>query len=147
MEELPRGEVALKKLKAKLTPSRLVAVLEAVDNIRYTRHTAWLRVMFRINDGVRGVLDKRGVVGTFRVFYYDFSKTLWKFLSRYQEDVWDRYIDAIKKYYVDVFALDPAILDEVADATTKVIRQIYEELEKLEAEKRGGKRAEADNTE
>jgi len=146
MSEEHEGEYSLTKIRAKLKPSRLIGILEAVDHIRDTRHTAWIKVMFRINKAVKAVLDEYGVVGLYRAFYYSYSKRLWKYLNKYPEAVWGKYIKATRDYYIDTCDLRADVLDKVAEAIVEAIKEMQEELARMEEEGDGGKGAEADNT-
>jgi hypothetical protein len=120
---------SIKKLIARSNPSTLGAIIFDSHEIKITRMTVWVRICYRLNSAVRPILDKYGITGTLRIGYYDYSKSLWKFLSRYPESVWDRYIKAKFDYYVQAHQLDPEVLREVTDVTVKTIKEIFSEVE------------------
>jgi hypothetical protein len=124
-----KEELAIKKTIARINPSTLGAIFTDVHPVRVVRQTAWMKIMFRLNKAVREVVDKHGVTGMVRVGYYDYSKSLWKFLSVYPESVWDRYIKSIFDFYVQAHQLDPDVLKDVTDVTVKAIKEILGEVE------------------
>jgi hypothetical protein len=131
-----KEELTIKKMVARLNPSTLGAIMADSHPVRVVRQTAWMKIMFRLNKVVRGVVDKHGVTGIMRMGYYDYSRSLWKFLSIYPESVWDRYIKAVFDYYVQAHQLNPDVLKDVTDVTVKAIKEI---LGEVEVEKVGGK--------
>jgi hypothetical protein len=124
-----KEELTIKKMVARLNPSTLGAIMADAHHVRVARTTAWMKIMFRLNKAVREVVDKHGVTGMVRVGYYDYSKSLWKFLSEYPESVWDRYIKANFDYYVQAHQLNPNVLKDVTDVTVKAIKEILSEVE------------------
>jgi hypothetical protein len=94
-------ETVIERLKAKTKPDTLAAIFQNVHAIRLSRQIPWTRIVLRINREVKPILDKYGVVGAIRPMYYDYWRSLWKFLSKYTENVWDRYIEAVRYYYIE----------------------------------------------
>jgi len=139
----PKDEYSIRKLRAKLDPSRLAGILESVDHIRDDRQTRWLKVMFRLNKAVRVVLDRHGIVGMYRIFYYDYSKSLWKLLSKYPESVWNKHAQIVFNYYTNLYNLKEDVLKDVTEVTVKTIKEIFEEWGVIEG---GGEKTGDNNT-
>lgn len=132
-------ELSIKKMQDRINPATLGAVLADAHPVRVKRQTAWMRIMFRLNNAVKPVLDKSGVTGIIRTMYFDYSKALWKFLSKYPESVWGRYIKANMDYYEQAHQLNHEVLVKVTDATVKAIKEIFNEVgaEKVGSEETG----------
>jgi hypothetical protein len=139
MSRIKSEKLSIKKLIARSNPSTIGAIIADSHEIKIERMTAWVKICFRLNEAVKPVVDKYGITGMVRVGYYDYSKSLWKFLSKYPENVWDRYIKAVFDYYVQAHQLNPDVLKEVTDVTVKTIREIFSEVgvEKVGSEETG----------
>ena len=122
-------ELSIKKLIARSNPSTLSAIIADSTEVKLRKMSAWVRICYKLNKAVKPIVDKYGVAGMVRVGYYDYSKSLWKFLTRYPESVWDRYIKANFDYYVQAHQLNPEVLKEVTDVTVKTIREILSGVE------------------
>jgi len=125
---MPRTNVeySIMKMRVKTKPETLVTILRDVRPISLTRQEVWLRIMDRINRAVSSLLDGRGVVGMVRVMYHDYAKTLWKWLKKYPEHLWDKFVEAETHYYARVHGLSEEVLGEVAEVVKKVIRELLE---------------------
>jgi hypothetical protein len=121
-------KLSIERLKVRTKPETVALILKEVQPLQLTRQIPYVQIMFRINRAVKSVLDRLGIAGGLRPGYYAYSKSLWKFLSKYTENVWDRYIDAVTRYYIEAHQLNPKILDEVASVTVKTIREIVSEV-------------------
>jgi hypothetical protein len=119
----------IERVKARTKPSTVAVILEDVRPVQIERTIPWMRIQLRVNNVVRSVIDKHGVTGFMRTLYYDYWRSLWKFLSKYRENVWDKYVEATKQLYITIHNLDPKILDEATDAILKTFREIFGELE------------------
>jgi hypothetical protein len=139
MSRIKSEESSIKKLIARSNPSTIGAIIADSHEIKIERMTAWVKICFRLNNAVKPVIDKHGITGIARVNYYDYSKSLWKFLSKYPENVWDRYIKAVFDYYVQAHQANPDVLKEITDVTVKTIREIFSEVgvEKVGSEETG----------
>jgi hypothetical protein len=123
-----KEDLSIKKMQARINPATLGAIYSDSHLVRVKRQTAWMRIMFRINRAVKPVLDENQITGIIRVLYFDFSHALWKFLSKYPESVWDRYIKATTDYYEQAHQLRRDVLDKLTDATVKTIKEIFREV-------------------
>jgi hypothetical protein len=139
MTPIKSERISIKKLIARSNPSTIGAIIADSHEVKIERMTAWMKICFRLNKAVKPVVDKYGITGMVRVGYYDYSKSLWKFLSQYPENVWDRFIKAKFDYYVQAHGLRPDILKEVTDVTVKAIKEILSEegVEKVGSEETG----------
>jgi hypothetical protein len=111
---------------ARTKPETVAAVLKDIYKVGGMRREVWLRIMFKLNDTVRVILDKYGIAGFNRTMYYDYTKSLWKWLKKYPESVWPQFIEFEFRRYADFHRLDEAVLKDLTDATVEVIREILE---------------------
>jgi|GEM_PF-4897710 len=139
MTVIKSEELSLKKLVARSNPTTLSAIIADSTEVKLKKMSAWVRICYRLNRAVKPIVDKHGITGMIRVGYYDYSKSLWKFLTKYPESVWDRYIKAKFDYYVQAHQLNPEVLKEVTDVTVKTIKEILSEVgvEKVGGEETG----------
>jgi hypothetical protein len=131
-EEKTREEEKLREtleaLKARWNPETLAMILKDVRPVALKRHTKWIIIFRRLNRVVKPIVDKYGVTGIPRILYYDYSKTLWRWLSTYPESLWDRFIDISKEYYVKALGAHAEILDAITPEAVRVIREVKEQL-------------------
>jgi hypothetical protein len=118
----------LEWLKARTNPETIAMILKDVRAVSLKRTTRWVIIFGRLNRVVRPIVDKYGVTGIPRSTYYDYSKTLWKWLSKYPETLWDKFIDISKEYYVEALGADAEILDAITPEAVRVIREVKEQL-------------------
>jgi hypothetical protein len=130
--------------RIKTDPSTLSGVLTVVSDIKLNRFFKWLDIMVDLNSLVKRHVDEWGLVGFQRTTYYDFSKSLWKFLSRYSMNCWDRYIDGVIDYYVKIHGANREYLKVIADEVVNFLKGLMKRIER-EAEV-GSTGVEADNS-
>jgi ACT domain-containing protein len=118
----------LEWLKARTNPETIAMILKDVRPISLKRTTRWVRIFLNLNKVVRPIVDKHGVTGVARSTYYDYSKTLWKWLSKYPENLWPKFIDASRAYYIEVLGAKSEVLDEITPEAVRVIREVKEQL-------------------
>jgi hypothetical protein len=130
--------------RVKTDPSTLSGVLTAVSEIKLNRYFKWLDIMVELNSLVRRHVDEWGLVGLQRATYYDFSKSLWKHLSKYPMSCWDRYIDGVIDYYVKIHGANREYLKVIADEVVNFLKGLMKRIER-EAEV-GSTGVEVDNS-
>jgi hypothetical protein len=113
-------------VEVKTKADSVYPVLKATDQLRQARHRVWLLIQKKIDMTTLSILDKYGVTGWPRLSYCSYARSLWKWFSRYPENVWPHYIQSEFNYYRHTHGLDETILKEVTDATVEVIREILE---------------------
>jgi len=124
-------DYTVERVKARTKPTTIGLILYDVHEVRIKRHLTWIEIMYRLDEAVHEVMDRRGITGVNRLTYHGYAKKLWKYLSRYPEKVWDKYISSVKEFYLSAHDADPDVLDEVTDAAVKAIKEILEEMRKV----------------
>jgi DNA-binding transcriptional regulator GbsR (MarR family) len=119
-----KKKLTIERYKRKMNPLVIGAILEDTHELNVKTHIEYLKVMMILNDVVRKIMDNRGVTGMQRTVYYDYSKTLWKCLSKYPEQTWEKFINMGKTYYEKIHGAKPEILEEVTNDVVKVIKEI-----------------------
>jgi hypothetical protein len=123
-----REELILERLRRRTNPSTLGQIITDIHPVQVKRQTAWMKIHFKLDKATKPILDKHGITGVIRPIYFDYPRSLWKFLSKYPESVWDRYIEAIRYYYINAHQLKPEVIDELTTATVKVIKELFSEV-------------------
>jgi hypothetical protein len=116
--------------RVKTDPSTLSSVLSVVSEIKLNRYFKWLDIMMELNSLVRRHVDEWGLVGLERATYYDFSKSLWKHLSRNPMSSWGRYIDGVINYYVDIHRANREYLKVIADEVVNFLKGLMKRIER-----------------
>jgi len=124
IKKYDKKKLAIERFKARTNPWVIGAILEETHDLTIKTQIEYLKVMMTLNEVVKKIIDKHGVTGWFRVLYYDYSKTLWKHLSKYPEHTWEKFINVEKQYYVDLHGAKPEILEEITNEVVKVIKEI-----------------------
>jgi len=120
-----KNQLSWEKLVAKTNPATVGAILFDTRKVYLKRRRVWFAICAMLNDEVRAVLDKHGVTGTYRMIYYDFSKSLWKYLSKYPEKLWDKYVDSVTDFYVKTHDIDKDVALEIVDRVIKKAKEIF----------------------
>jgi hypothetical protein len=118
----------LEWLKIRTKPETIAMILKDVRPIAFKRQSRWVIVFQNLNKAVKPIIDKHGVTGVARSTYYGYSKTLWKWLSKYPITLWPKFIDASKAYYVAVLGAKSEILDDITPEAIRVISEVKEQM-------------------
>jgi hypothetical protein len=124
----------LKLWELKTNPATVGAILADGRAVMVERLKRYSRPVWIVRKAIVPILNKHGVTGWHRMPYYDLVQTLWKWLKKYPEKLWGKYIGAIVGFYMTIFELDEKIVDEIVDVAVKTIREVLKEYNKAKEE-------------
>ena len=108
-----KGIDRIRKYEVKFNPTVVSTRFTDVKDLAIERAQEGLITFAGIDDLVRPILDKYGVMGTMKALYLAFARKLYKHVSRTGGEAASKVASGLKSYFVTAYGADPAILDEI----------------------------------
>ena len=101
------------KYAAKFDPATIQARLTQVKDIALQRAQEAQIKYATIDELVRPILDKHGVVGPMRAVYLGYAKKLTRHLERVSGASASKIAEGLKAYYTTAYGAEPDVIDAV----------------------------------